>query len=179
MPKCSLSFRQVTSDKVAAMKNLASRSAARLARLGIIAATFGVALTFSQATASADSARYAAIALSASTGETGAAWNYPSAVEAVDAAVGACNSRVPVVHHPPTGSSGPYTTGGDCAWQIWTPSGYCVALVQSTNWDAKTESWGSVEYTTGSGRTREEATYNAIQIGTGYRTQILESVCQD
>ncbi|TQM29767.1 DUF4189 domain-containing protein [Nocardia bhagyanarayanae] len=161
------------------MKNSAPRSAARLARWGIVAAAVGVAMTVPQATASADATRYAAIALSTSTGETGSAWNYPSSGEAVDAAVGACNSRVPVVHHPPTGSSGPYTTGGDCAWQIWLPSGYCGALVQSTSYNAKTDTWGSVEYTTGSGRTREEAVYNAIQIGTGYRTQILESLCQD
>ncbi|MEV0028906.1 DUF4189 domain-containing protein [Nocardia sp. NPDC050793] len=161
------------------MKNSSSRSAARFARWGIVAATIGVALTASQATASADTVRYAAIALSESTGGTGSAWNYPSSREAVDAAVAACNRVVPVVHHPATGSGGPYTTGGDCAWQIWIPSGYCGALVQSTSYDAKNDRWGSVEYTTGSGRTREEADYNAIQIGTGYRTQILESVCQD
>jgi hypothetical protein len=161
------------------MTTFAARSTTLLVRCGIVAAAVGVATTVPQATASADSTEYGAIALSRSTGVTGRAWNYSSAAEARDAAIGSCNQAAPAVEHPGTGSSGPYTTGGDCEWKVWIESGQCAAVVQSTEYDPETKSEGTTRYSTGIGRTREEADFNAIQKGTGHRSQILNSVCQD
>lgn len=157
----------------------AALSSTLLVRCGIIAATVGAAVTGSQAIASADSTQYGAIALSTSTGATGRAWNYPSAAEARAAAIDSCNQSVPVVQHPGTGSSGPYTTGGDCDWKVWIESGECAAIVESAEYDPETKSEGTTWYTYGTGRTRDEADFNAIQKGTGHRSQILNSLCQD
>ncbi|MFI7668322.1 DUF4189 domain-containing protein [Nocardia sp. NPDC049526] len=156
-----------------------ARSTTLLVRGGVIAAAVATAITVPQVSASADSTQYAALALSTSTGSTGRAWNYPSPGEARDAAINSCNEAAPAVQHPGTGSAGPYTTGGDCDWKVWIESGECAAIVQSTEYDPETKSEGTSWYTSGRGSTRDEADYNAIQKGTGHRSQILNSVCQD
>ncbi|WP_024801855.1 DUF4189 domain-containing protein [Nocardia sp. BMG51109] len=161
------------------MKIIASGSAASFARVGIVAATVAAGVAFSTASASADDTRYAAIAVSTSNGAWASVRDRASAEDAQNDAVAACNERNPVVAHPPTGSSGPYTTGGDCGWKVRVGSGWCAAVVRSDSLDDDGEPDGNHRYTSGWGRTREEADFNAIQKGSGVRSQILESVCQN
>lgn len=151
------------------MNNLRAGSAARV---GIIAAVVGGGVILGAGSASAADVQYAAIAVSPSTGASSAVWNRASAEEAKADATASCNTEVPPVYHPPTGSSGGYTSGNDCAWQVQISSGWCAALVQS-------DDDGTNVYSSGWGNSRWEADYNAIQKGTGYGSLIINSVCQD